>query len=157
MTSQGVHSVRRLWDIALTAAITAVVTTFVNNAVADTSALGRSWDRVQSGFFAFADRAAPVFWASAGVMVAFWLALWLLLLSRQQRADVLEVDPWLPNPMTVLACSAILLLAAAFSLERAASGSDVAAMVACCVGVVAARSALRVIADVRRTVFGTRF
>jgi hypothetical protein len=149
--------VRRLGDIALTAAITAVVTTLVNNAIADTSGVGRTWQHARAGFLVFADRAEPIFAVGAGVLLSLWLGLGLLLVLRQQRTDALEVDPRLPNPMTVLACAAILMLAAAFSLGRAASGSDLAAIVACCIAVVALRSALRLMTAVRRTLFGTPF
>lgn len=148
---------RRLWDIVLTAAITAVVTTLVNGAVADTSAVGRTWKRLQAGFFAFADGAWPVVGVLACLTALLWLVLRLALLRGKQDVELLEVDPWLPNPMTVLGFAAVLLSAAALSLARAASGSDVAAMVACCVGAVGLRSALNLIGDVRRTVFGAPF
>lgn len=148
---------RRLWDIALTAAVTAIVTTLISNTVADTSAVGRTWDWLRQGLLTFADRAAPVFGVGAVVSVVLWLSVRLALLSRQQDANVLEVDPRLPNPLTVLAYTAVLFLAAALSLGRAASGSDVAAVVACCVGVVALRGALRLLTDVRRVVFGAPF
>jgi hypothetical protein len=149
--------VRRLWDITLTAAITAVVTTLVNNAVADTSTLGRAWEWLHLGFLAFADRAAPVLSLATGVFLVLWVGIRFALARRQGPVDALEINPLLPNPLTVLAWSGVLLLAAALSLERAASGSDVAAVAACCVGVVALRGVLRLIADVRRTIFGTPF
>lgn len=146
---------RRIWDITLTAAITAVVTTLINNAIADESAAGRTWTWLQVAFLAFADRAAPVLAVGASALAVLWLAVRLVLLSTRQHADALEVDARLPNPLTVVACSALLLLAAALSLAGAANGSDVAAVVACCVGVVSLRSAGRLIDNVRRTVFAT--
>lgn len=148
---------RRLWDIVLAATITAAVTTLVNNAIAGSSALGRTWQPLIEGFFGFADRAAPVVGVLAGLFLILWLGGRLALLCKNEPTAALEFDQRLPNPLTVLAYTAVLLLAGALSLWWAARGSEVAAVLACCVVAVALRRALCLIADVRRTFFGMPF